>query len=132
MSLNCINLKKRTKKSKPYLYCSLLEKETTFDECNKCPNKRYKQLIKKVSKKRVFVQSETYSSVFERDKGKCVLCDTQQSLHLHHIIYRSKDKSKINDINNCVILCFTCHELVHSNKKKYKPMLEGYVVSTSK
>lgn len=143
--MKCLYLKQRQKNYKPYLYCSFYKKEITFDECKSCPNKTYKDkkllnrssfnkrtYIRKCSKKRETVKPDTYNAVLERDKGQCQLCRTNQRLQAHHIVYRSEDKSKINDINNLIMLCLECHNLVHTNKKKYQPTLQSIVKEKAK
>jgi len=55
-------------------------------------------------------------------KGHCGLC-RKQGVHVHHIVYKSEDRSKIDDINNLFLLCLECHEKVHSNKKYWQPRL---------
>jgi 5-methylcytosine-specific restriction endonuclease McrA len=105
-----------------------------FSECKGCLYKEYKKVakmtskarIRPVSSKRVFVSKETYDKVFERCKGKCVLCDTTQALHLHHIDGRGKDKTDNPD--NCVILCSHCHlEVVHKNNKYWRKKLKEMI-----
>lgn len=76
---------------------------------------------KKTPKKRV--SKSTYEEVFEASKGKCGLCGTNNNLELHHIQYRSEDKSKIDDPGNCIMLCKECHQKAHNNKKLWKPRL---------
>lgn len=56
-------------------------------------------------------------------KGKCGLCG-RQGQHIHHIIYKSEDRSKIDDVDNLVLLCMDCHQKVHSNKKYWQPRLQ--------
>lgn len=68
---------------------------------------------------------ETYDTVFERDKGKCVMCKSYIALQLHHIHGRSRTKT--NDPDNCVMLCYVCHMRVHENMQKYTPYLERYI-----
>ena len=48
-------------------------------------------------------------------KGKCG--------HIHHIVYKSEDRSKIDDFNNLILLCLECHQKVHNNKKYWQPRL---------
>ena len=79
--------------------------------------------INKVSKKRIFVKKEIYDEVFKRDKGKCRLCGNT-NIQLHHIIYRSENKNLINEPNNCIMLCVSCHEKVHKNKHYWQPILK--------
>ena len=123
----CLNLRIRSKGSIKYQVCLKrgLKGQINENLCYMCSDKEYKKVksIKKVSKKRVFVNDKTYKAVFIRDKGRCRLCGDEKGLHMHHIIYRSQDKKLVNDVNNCIMLCIGCHALVHSNKKKYQPML---------
>lgn len=78
---------------------------------------------KKKKKKREKVTDITYYQVYTRDKGTCQLCGYTQNLHLHHVVYRSEDRSRINDKNNCIMLCLKCHQMVHQNKKYWKSKL---------
>lgn len=114
----CLNGKLRCKIKKTSIYIT---------ECQKCLKKEFRkpQGIKKVSSKRITVTKETYNKVFERDKGKCRLANNQceGKIELHHVRYRSERKDLINEPNNCVFLCTFHHQLVHSNKKKYQPIL---------
>lgn len=148
MNNYCINLKKR--KNKPY--CKIRNEEITFLQCKECDSKEYKKVsakfsakvcekkstsIKKSSvaceqtkttknkknRKKLTVTKETYNFVIERDNYSCRLCGSNNWLQLHHILYRSQRKDLINDVNNCIMLCEECHRLVHSNKKKWQPIL---------
>lgn len=118
----CTNLLKRQKNYKTVFYCKIKKEYIDYRiDCENCSKKNLirNKPIKKVSKKRIFVTDEIYNEVYKRDKGKCRLCGNN-NIQLHHIIYRSEDKSKINDINNCIMLCVKCHQLVHSNKHKWQ------------
>lgn len=129
--MNCIYFKRRSKNYKYYLYCTYYKKEIELNDCKNCIKKEYKEIkpiksykpIKKVSNKRVTVAKQVYECTYNRDGGKCVLCGSKRQLQLHHILYRSERKNLINEPSNCVLLCFKCHELVHSNKKKHQPLL---------
>lgn len=124
----CANLLKRSKNYKTVFYCKKQKRHINISiDCESCSDfilKRNKP-IKKASKKKVKVSKETYQKVYERDKGICQLKDKncQFGIELHHIIYRSEDKSKINNPNNCILLCSYHHKLVHSNKHYWKPIL---------
>lgn len=125
----CVNLLKRQRHYKIVFYCKEnKEYIDSFDKCKNCPKMVFKRNkpIKKVGKKRIFVTEETYNSVYTRDKGECRLCGSNK-IQLHHIIYRSEDKSKINDVDNCIMLCKRCHDLVHSNKKLWQPKLKRMI-----
>lgn len=120
----------RTKNYKKYFYCRLNKKIINYTtECIKCAKNepRKNKSINKVSKKKITVTQDTYNKVMQRDNYKCRLCGTSLNLQLHHIIYRSEDKSKINDVNNCIMLCVKHHALVHSNKKYWKQRLKEII-----
>ena len=127
---NCINLRIRTKKGTKYFFCVHRKAVVERNECFSCSCREFKKTskiavktrIKPISKKRVCVTKETYNKVYERDKGLCRLCGNN-NIELHHIYYRSERKDLINDPDNCIMLCNKCHRLVHSNKKKYQPIL---------
>ena len=82
-----------------------------------------KSPVKSGKNKKVTVTKEIYNFVIERDKYCCRLCGSTNWIQLHHILYRSQRKDLINDINNCIMLCDDCHKLVHSNKKRWQPIL---------
>jgi 5-methylcytosine-specific restriction endonuclease McrA len=112
-------------------------KQTSVSSINITPRsksvlKRIKTPLNKVSKKRIFVSKNTYEEVFNRDKGQCALCSSNFSLQYHHILYRSERKDLIDKPSNGIILCLNCHNLVHSNKKKYQPLLLEIVEKNSK
>lgn len=124
---HCKHLKRR--KNKPY--CNMLKKEITLSQCQQCVNKEYRipvkgKIVKKKvhhTKKRITVSKEVYNAVIQRDNYSCRLCGSTNWLALHHIKYRSERKDLINNIDNCIMLCENCHRTVHSNKKKWQPIL---------
>lgn len=125
----CKYFRKRSKDLKPYFYCVKKGKQVIwgcYENCLKWQPRENKG-IKKVSKKRIVVSDETYKEVFNRDNGLCQLCAKGTDLELHHIVYRSEDKNLINEPSNCIMLCNECHRKVHSNKKKWKPILQKIV-----
>lgn len=123
------------------MYCKYLSKKVnggfkckknkqgiiSLDICKNCLefNLKRNKPIKKISKKRITVSKETYNKVLKRDNYKCRLldCTCYGKLELHHIRYRSEAKDLINEPTNCICLCTFHHKLVHSNKKKYQPIL---------
>lgn len=74
-------------------------------------------------KKRETVTDRTYYKVFSLCNGACQICGNKHDLQLHHIRYRSERKDLINDYRNCIMLCITCHQNVHKNKKYWQPIL---------
>ena len=69
-------------------------------------------------------------SITNRDKVKqifhyqCALCG-KKGTQIHHIVYKSEDRSKIDDIDNLILLCTECHQRVHSNKDYWQEKLKG-------
>lgn len=61
-----------------------------------------------------------YQQIVENEPY-CQLCGSTSYLHIHHIYYRSQ--LGLTTPKNLIRLCSKCHELVHSNKRKYQPML---------
>lgn len=60
--------------------------------------------------------------VRKRDNYACRLCFATENLHVHHIRYRSEGGPDHEE--NLILLCLSCHELVHSNKRLYQPALQ--------
>lgn len=132
--MNCVNMKIKLDHT---LYCKKFNKEIKLSDCKNCKlieyaikeqtKLKHSKPIKKVSKHRVCVTKDTYLYVYTRDKGKCVICGSNELIQLHHINGRSKTKT--NDINNCVILCNNCHHnVVHANNKYWRPKLNEYIL----
>lgn len=63
---------------------------------------------------------EVYKKIAE-EEPYCQLCGSTSYLHIHHIYYRSQLGLTIP--RNLIRLCYRCHQKVHSNKKKYQPIL---------
>lgn len=64
----------------------------------------------------------TRELIYERDKRSCRFCGRRTNdLHIHHINYRSEGVD--HQPHNLILLCQAHHELMHSDKKKWKPIL---------
>ena len=63
---------------------------------------------------------EIYQKIIE-EYPYCELCGRTDMLHIHHVFYRSQ--LGLTTEKNLIRLCIYCHNKVHSNKKKYQPML---------
>ena len=63
--------------------------------------------------------------ILTRDKYTCQCCKTKKgTLHVHHIIYRSKGGS--DEIENLITLCETCHKKLHKGElKMFETKLRG-------
>lgn len=63
--------------------------------------------------------------VLRRDGNCCRYCGTPDLLSVHHIEYRSQGGT--HEEHNLITLCLNHHELMHSNKKRYQPVLRGVI-----
>jgi len=59
------------------------------------------------------VQPELRRVVMERDGYQCTKCGSTEELHCHHILPVATDPLVSADIDNCIILCKSCHMEVH-------------------
>jgi 5-methylcytosine-specific restriction endonuclease McrA len=57
------------------------------------------------------IQRSVYAKVSERDGRQCRCCGRKDSLHHHHIVYRSRLGE--DSTANIVLLCAFCHSLEH-------------------
>ncbi len=65
-------------------------------------------------------EKETYQKTWDLFDGCCALCGSNK-IAMHHIRYGACGRKTY--MGNIIPLCKTHHDLVHSNKKKYQPML---------
>jgi 5-methylcytosine-specific restriction endonuclease McrA len=51
----------------------------------------------------------------------CEVCNSHSQLEIHHIQHRSKQQPELDNVENCVCLCRSCHIKAHNNEltKKY-------------
>lgn len=67
-------------------------------------------------------EKEVYQKTIELYNGLCAICGSNQ-IHLHHIRYGGLQGGRKTYLGNVIPLCERHHRLVHTNKKKYMPML---------
>lgn len=65
-------------------------------------------------------EKEAYSKTFELYGGCCALCG-KYNVELHHIRYGACGRKTY--LGNVIPLCSDHHKEVHSNKKKWQPVL---------
>jgi len=104
-----------------YAFCT----QVCFDE------QRYKAK-KKRSKRSLSPTPGIRKAIKKRDRV-CRSCgkDKYQArgLQVHHIVYRSDYgghkmfRQGVHDPNNLITLCSACHDMVHSDKSRYQPLL---------
>jgi hypothetical protein len=69
-------------------------------------------------------RSRDWLPILERDQ-RCRYCGTRDGLDPHHIEYRSEGGS--DDPHNLIMLCRRHHDLVHSDKGLWQPLLRAYI-----
>lgn len=67
-------------------------------------------------------EKEVYKKTLELFDGCCALCGSTY-VQLHHIKYGGLYGGRKTYMGNVIPLCKTHHDLVHTNKRKYMPML---------
>ena len=132
--MNCINLKIKTKKGRRFLYCNLLKKEITFDNCKDCVNKEYKKVKCTINRKNCAkydfpikrktikgkkhkltkateIPTKVKKVVWERDNHKCIYCHKWVDVYYanSHFIKRGQLGKGIEE--NVVTACQNCHYL---------------------
>lgn len=65
---------------------------------------------------------EVYNKTLELYDGRCAICG-KTGVHLHHIRYGGLRGGRLTYLGNVIPLCLEHHRLVHTNKKKYMPIL---------
>lgn len=65
-------------------------------------------------------EKEVYEKTIELYNGQCAICGNT-NIHLHHIRYGACGRKTY--LGNVIPLCKMHHDLVHTNKKKYMPIL---------
>lgn len=73
-----------------------------------------------VAARRLETPTAVRDQVLARDRHRCRVCGGEGH-HVHHIRYRSEGVD--HQPHNLITLCWEHHEVVHSNKKKWKPLL---------
>ena len=65
---------------------------------------------------------EVYQKTLELFNNRCAICGNNQ-VHLHHVRYGGLYGGRKTYMGNVIPLCKKHHDLVHTDKNKYMPML---------
>ena len=112
--MNCKNRKIRSKKYKKYMYCSVLKKEISYNDCVNCEYKEYKEYksIKKRTYSLAKAEKERFS-IITSNLDKCVICGKKRD-NLHEVYEGRNRQASIK--YGCVLpLCYTCHIKIHND-----------------
>lgn len=93
------------------------------DNCRSEAQRRRQESQQKRAPGRVNTEPSAAKKRFirERDGQRCRFCGTDKGLHVHHVMYRSEGGGHAED--NLVTLCLYDHDIVHSNKRRWQPVL---------
>ena len=79
---------------------------------------------RRVSRKPSVVPDVVRQNVLARDRHRCRSCG-HSPVQVHHIEYRSQGGLHVE--HNLVALCGRCHVTVHSDKRRYQPVLRQLI-----
>lgn len=65
-------------------------------------------------------EKEVYQKTFDLYNGCCAICGSPY-IQMHHIRYGTSGRKTY--LGNVIPLCKYHHDLVHTNKRKYQPIL---------
>jgi len=73
-------------------------------------------------KRTAFQEGRTISAklkkeVYEKCNHRCVKCGSKKKLHIHHI--QEFSKGGLNEIDNLILLCASCHAEEHKDNQAY-------------
>jgi 5-methylcytosine-specific restriction endonuclease McrA len=57
-------------------------------------------------------------TVHETDRWRCVVCRRIKPLTVHHL--RKRSQLRLDTLENCVSLCFNCHEAVERGQLRLR------------
>jgi hypothetical protein len=60
------------------------------------------------------IRRSVYAAVSARDEHRCRCCGRKESLHHHHLVFRSKQGGDTTE--NVLLLCVLCHALLHARQ----------------
>lgn len=67
-------------------------------------------------------EKEVYQKTIELYSGQCAICGNP-NIAMHHIRYGGLQGGRKTYLGNVIPLCEKHHRLVHTNKRKYMPIL---------
>jgi hypothetical protein len=80
-------------------------------------------MIAKPKKRKKKSNKKLHQALYQecvRDMPSCMMCGSHYWNQVHHIVY---SPIRITEKGKLIVLCKDCHDLAHSNEKKYRPIL---------
>jgi|GEM_PF-4600210 len=63
------------------------------------------------------ISAKLKREVYEKCNYRCVKCHSTDNLHIHHI--KEFSKGGLNELDNLILLCASCHAEVHKDNQAY-------------
>lgn len=98
----------------------LAGKYMMYLSCNMNHVYQFREIVD--GKRKTFKESRSISAklkrdVYEKCNNKCTKCGSTKKLHIHHI--KEFSKGGLNEIENLILLCVSCHAEAHRNNQAY-------------
>jgi Zn-finger protein len=81
-------------------------------------------MLKKPKKRKSTKQTKSQKQALYqeciRDMPQCMMCGSHYWNQIHHCVY---SPIRITEKGKLIVLCKTCHDLVHKDEKKNRPIL---------
>lgn len=125
--MNCKNLRRRTKKGKIYIYCTIKRKTISYEECKNCHSKEYKKYkpIKSRTNKQTKKEKERFSIIYS-DLTKCCECglkigDFDKRINMYtqvekNEVFSGAYRSRSIEDGMVAPMCIFCHKLFHKDR----------------
>ncbi len=136
--MNCVYLKQKIDRS---IYCKKKDKTITFKECSGCEYKKYKEstrvkqhktsLGKHKVTKATDIPTKLKKKVWERDRHKCIFCDTPVTWHYANSHYIKRSQLGLGIEQNIMTNCERCHKLFEESnqREQMKEKAKDYFLS---
>lgn len=125
--MDCKNLRRRTKKGKLYIYCTIKRETISYEKCKNCHNKEYKQYktLKSRTNKQAKKEKERFSIIYP-DLTKCCECglktgDFDKRINMYtqvekNEVFSGAYRSRSIEDGMVAPMCIFCHKLFHKDR----------------
>lgn len=99
------------------------ERQRSFRAKKVCEEKQHIPMIEDYQNQKRY--GGNYYIVMKRDQFKCKICNSIETLCVHHIDGYDESKPENNSENKMVVLCRYCHSNIHAGHKISEDILES-------
>lgn len=113
--MDCKNLRRRTKKGKPYIYCIIRKEIISYEDCKYCNNREYKQYktMKLRTNKLAKEEKERFSIIYP-DLTKCCNCGSKIGIEKNEVFEGAFRRISIK-LGMITPFCKRCHDQFHND-----------------